>query len=62
MQKPSEHSDIKLMRHCNGMQRIRAGNYRALCDRYPPKFRILLVDKRRFVYERTEEAKARQRE
>lgn len=58
LQKPSSHPDIKLMRGCN-MMRIRVGQHRALCDRYPPQFRILLVDQRRKVYDRVEEAKAR---
>ena len=59
LQKPSSHPDIKLMRGSDGLQRIRVGQWRALVDRYPPQFRILLVDRRRKVYDRVEEAKER---
>lgn len=62
MQKPSNHPDVKLLRHTGGLQRIRAGDYRALCDRRPPYFRVLLVRRREDVYDYVQEAQARQRE
>ena len=60
LKKPSNHPNISLLRHCSGMMRIRSGNYRALCDRSPPDFRVLLIDRREYVYDRVGEAKARQ--
>lgn len=60
LKKPSNHPDIRLMRHSNNMSRIRSGQYRALCDLKPPNFRLLLVDQREYVYDRIEEAKSRQ--
>ena len=60
LKQPSNHSNIQLMRHCKGMMRIKSGKYRALCDRNPPDFRVLLIDHREYVYDRIEEAKDRQ--
>ena len=59
-QKPSNHPNISLLRDTDGIMRIKHGKYRALCDRYPPEFRILLVEHREYVYERIAEAQARQ--
>ena len=60
LKKPSNHPNIRLLRNANGMMRIRVGNYRALCDRSPPDFRVLLVGRREYVYSRIGEAKGRQ--
>ena len=59
LQEPSSHSDIRLLRGCNGLFRVRAGDFRAICDLVSPTLRVLLVDRRSRVYDRVDEAKAR---
>ena len=61
LQEPSSHSDIRLLRGCNGLFRVRAGSYRAICDLRIPTLRVLLIDRRSKVYDRIDEAKARGR-
>lgn len=60
MQEPSNHSCISPLRDSNGIMRIRDGRFRALADLDIPQFRLLLIDHRERVYERIQEAKARQ--
>ena len=60
LKKPSNHPNIRLLRHSNNMMRIRVDYYRAICDLSIPEFRVLLIDHREYVYQSIEEAKARQ--
>lgn len=59
LQRPTDHSRAKPLRHADNLFRIREGKYRALCDLSLPYLRCLLVDHRDTVYDRTGEAMGR---
>lgn len=62
LEQPTEHPDIRPMRHADNLFRVRAGRYRALADLSLPNLRVLLVAHREGVYERVEEALERRHE
>lgn len=58
LRRPTTHAKVALMRDCK-MFRIRKGDYRVLCDKDGPDLRVLAVDRREYIYDKTQVAKRR---
>lgn len=53
---PTSHRKVKHLEGGHGLVAVRAEGCRAICELVSPEFRVLLVDKRRTVYDRIDVA------
>lgn len=56
---PTSHPKVKHLSGGDGLFRVRAEGYRAICQLEKPELQVLLVGKRRTVYDRLHVAKRR---
>jgi len=56
---PKNHSCVDTVVGRPGLLKVRGVGLRAICELDPPEFRVLLVDKRKRVYDRLDTAEER---
>lgn len=56
---PSSHPSVKHVEGSTDFLRVKVDGVRAICRLHKPEFRVLLVDKRRAVYDRLDVAAER---
>lgn len=59
MAKPTDHRKVDQLTGFDDLLKVKIRGYRAICRLDKPEFRLLLVDKRRVVYDRLDVAEER---